>query len=168
MAVFYLAFSGFWFVTARFPLFSGLPLIVLFLGGAVFLNYLVADWCNTDRSSDAAYIRELSESAGEFSIEFTDCKGDVLFLKRKLDDRTLKFQILEVPDFLFFVPGRIYLYPLEKGTPGGFNIIRILSEKTPLLDMSSLDFTLPEMLLLKEYVIILDNGKRMFKFRQVG
>ena len=167
MAVFYLVFSLFWFLTVRFPLFAGLPLVILFFGGAVLINYLVTDWCNISNRGDVAYIRELSESIREFSIEVTDCKGDILFFKRKSDNRTLKFKILEVPDSLFFVPGRIYLYPLDKGIPDRYNVLRFFSERIPLAELRDLDFTLPGMLLLKEYALALDNDRRVFKFRQV-
>lgn len=166
MIVFCLGFAAFWFAVVRFPSIPVFVILVLISGSVVFLNFILTDWCRIDAQGSVMHLRELSESDENVSLEITDCRGDLLFLQRVNTEKELSFYVLKVSDEIFFVPGRLYLYPLDQGLPAGYKglVSRFLT-KIPFMDMYESRFVLPDMLLLRAYLLVFDSRKGTWEFR---
>ena len=166
MIAFYLGFTAFWFVVIRFPSIPVFIILVMVAGSCIVLNSILTDWCRVDTTATVMHLRQLSQDDNNISLEITDYSGEFLFLKRKSTERVLSFYVLKVSNELFFVPGRLYLYPLDRGLPAGFKgfLNRFLT-KIPFMDMSEFRFEIPEMLLLKEYLLGFDSRNEVWNFR---
>lgn len=162
MVIFYAVSALFWFIVIKYPLFPGLPVLLISLGAVLYFNHTVSSMCRADSDPRIAYIRMLSDTIDERTFEFTDCSGNTVFIKGEGRNPELSFDVIEIPDYLFFIPGRVYIFG-NLTDAAEDKVIKWFSDRNLILKIKEKKYTLQSLLLLRQYVLTFNKGSKEFK-----
>ncbi len=166
---FFFGFTALWLLIFRFLFPWGMAAVVVMVGVVLFLNFTVSKWQNVDIHPDIAVVRLLSVSDELCEYEITAYGEKTVFRTFPEGKGSVGFYSLVLSPVLFFVPGKNFVFLLseDRAAPLFFGVLEFVADKTECAELETVNYRLPFMLLLREYVLSFNGNSGRFIFRLI-
>ncbi len=163
------------FVVFRWFLYTGLVLLFVLAGTVFLFNGVLAGWQHTAANTPVLNLRLLAKSETDCTYELTIPGKSDFFYHSPPGKGIIQLYLLQAPAWLFFVPGRHFVFIEKTGmktgtdaknsgssriTIPGFRILEKLSGQYGPFSIKVMRFRIPEVQLLWLYTVRLNkNGE---------